>query len=76
MKKDELITLIAQKEKELSQLQYCADKSEICSDLYNKTVLEKAILKKELDELGQNKLAQKIKNFLPKKKVLICDYFK
>ena len=76
MKKDELIKLIKQKEKELSQLQYCVDKSDICSDLYNKTVLEKAILKKELDELGQNKFAQKIKNFLPKKKVLICDYFK
>ena len=47
--KRELIKAIKEKEVQLSKLQAHVDKSSVCSDLYNKVVLEKAILKKELE---------------------------
>lgn len=74
--KQELIKSIREKEIQLSRLKEHVDKSSICSDLYNKVVLEKAILKKELQDLDKNKLLDGIKHLLPRKKVLICDYFK
>ena len=72
----ELTRLIKEKEIQLAKLKEHIDKSSICSDLYNKVVLEKAILKKELEESKKNKVVVSIKNFLPRKKTLICDYFK
>lgn len=74
--KKELIKSIKEKEIQLSKLQEHIDKSSVCSDLYNKVVLEKAILKKELQNLEKNKLINYVKALLPHKKVLICDYFK
>lgn len=74
--KKELIKSIREKEIQLAKLKEHVDKSTVCSDLYNKVVLEKAILKKELEDLGKNKLFESMKNLLPRKKVLICDYFK
>lgn len=74
--KKELIKSIKEKEIQLAKLKEHVDKSTVCSDLYNKVVLEKAILKKELENLGKNKLVESVKNLLPRKKVLICDYFK
>lgn len=67
---------IKEKEIQLAKLKAHVEKSSICSDLYNKVVLEKAILKKELQDLDKNDFIEKIKKFLPKKKTLICDYFK
>ena len=72
----ELTRLIREKEIQLAKLKEHIDKSSICSDLYNKVVLEKAILKKELEDSKKNKVVISIKNFLPRKKTLICDYFK
>ena len=72
----ELTRLIKEKEIQLAKLKEHIDKSTICSDLYNKVVLEKAILKKELEDSKKNKVVISIKNFLPRKKTLICDYFK
>ena len=46
--KKELIKSIKEKEIQLAKLKEHIDKSSVCSDLYNKVVLEKAILKKEL----------------------------
>lgn len=74
--KSELIKSIREKEIQLSKLKEHIDKSSVCSDLYNKVVLEKAILKKELEDLDKNKLIDGLKNLLPRKKVLICDYFR
>lgn len=74
--KKELIKSIKEKEIQLAKLKEHVDKSTVCSDLYNKVVLEKAILKKELENLGKNKLVESMKSLLPRKKVLICDYFK
>lgn len=67
---------IREKEIQLSKLRAHVDKSTICSDLYNKVVLEKAILNKELQDLGQNHFIINVKRLIPKKKTLICDYFK
>ena len=73
--KKELIKAIGRKEIQLEKLASKIDKSYICSQLYNKVVIEKAILKKELDDLSKNKFADKIIRLFPHKKTLICDYF-
>ncbi len=68
--------LLKEKELQLAKLKAHVDKSSVCSELYNKIVLEKAILKKEIEDAQKNKFVEGIKNLLPRKKVLICDYFK
>ena len=74
--KKELIKSIKEKEVQLAKLAAHVDKSVICSELYNKVVIEKAILKKQLDDLNKNKFAEKVvRLFQRKKKTLICDYF-
>ena len=74
--KKELIKSIKEKEEQLSKLRAHVEKSVICSELYNKVVLEKAILKKELDDIRKNCFAKKVRFLFPRKKELICDYFK
>lgn len=74
--KKQLIASIKQKELQLSKLKEHIDKSEVCSDLYNKVLLEKAILKKQLDDLCHNTIVNRIKHLMPHKKKLVCDYFK
>lgn len=74
--KKELIQSIREKEIQLAKLKEHIEKSSVCSDLYNKVVLEKAILKKELENSQKNKIFDNIKNLIPRKKTLICDYFK
>ena len=74
--KKELILSIKEKELQLAKLKQHVDKSSVCADLYNKVVLEKAILKKELEDSKRNMLAEGFKNLFPRKKTLICDYFK
>jgi hypothetical protein len=71
----ELKNDIKQKESQLAKLKTHVDKSAVCSDLYNKVVLEKAILNKELHDIENNCLVSKIKKIIPHKKTLICDYF-
>lgn len=75
-KVQDLKTEIRQKETQLEQLIAHVDKSGVCSDLYNKVVLEKAILNKELQDIENDSLLNKIKQIIPHKKTLICDYFK
>lgn len=67
---------IREKELQLAKLRLHVDKSTVCSDLYNKVVLEKAILNKELKDSEEGKFLCKIKKLVPRKKTLICDYFK
>lgn len=74
--KSKLRKSIREKEIQLAKLKEHMDKSSVCSDLYNKVVLEKAILKKELEDFGKNKFFENVKNLLPRKKTLICDYFR
>ena len=74
--KKELIQSIKEKEIQLAKLKEHVEKSSVCSDLYNKVVLEKSILKKELEDSQKNTFMQRIINLVPRKKTLICDYFK
>ncbi len=74
--KKELVLSIKEKEQQLAKLKEHVDKSSVCAELYNKVVLEKAILKKELEDSQKNKFIEGVKNLLPRKKTLICDYFR
>lgn len=79
MKKKDIKDLkasIREKEIQLSKLKDHVEKSSICSDLYNKVVLEKAILNKEVQDFDKNSFVENIKRLMPHKKTLICDYFK
>ena len=71
--KQKLIQSIKEKELQLSKLKAHVDKSSVCSELYNKVVLEKAILKKEMDDLEENSFMKRVKRLIPRKKTLICD---
>ena len=74
--KKEIILSIKEKEVQLAKLKPHVDKSTICSELYNKVVLEKAILTKQLEDAKKNNIIEGFKNIIPHKKTLICDYFK
>ncbi|MBQ6516897.1 hypothetical protein IJI31_06940 [bacterium] len=76
MNKFRLRKHLMEKELQVKKLKLHADKTEACGDLYNKAVLEKAILKKEYEEANKNPIIETIKNLIPKKEKLICDYFK
>jgi hypothetical protein len=73
---EDLKKSIEEKEIQMAKLIKHASKSSICAELYNKVVLGKAILKKELDDLDRNAFVENIKRLMPRKKVYICDYFK
>ncbi len=76
MKRENIISSIKEKEIQLSKLKEHIDKSEVCSDLYNKILIEKAILTQQLKELKEKSILNRIKHLLPKQEKLICDYFK
>lgn len=75
-KSNDLKQAIREKEIQLAKLEAHVDKSSVCSDLYNKVVLEKAILNKDLQDLDKNNFLEAVKRIMPKRKVLICDYFR
>ncbi len=75
MKKHQLKKQILQKELQIKKLQLHQATSDICNQLYNSLILEKAILKKELENLDKNPVLEKLKNTFRKKEKLICDYW-
>lgn len=75
MKKKHLQQHIEEKESQIQKFKLRLKSSDLCESLYNKAILEKAILKKELEELNKNKFVESIKKILPRKKERICDYF-
>ena len=76
VKKEEILKKIEEKEQQIEMFRKRMKTSDLCADLYDKAILEKAILKKELEELEKNPIAEKFKKIFPKKEKLICDYFK
>ena len=75
--KEELIKSIHEKELQLSKLSKHINKSEVCSDLYDKVLLEKAILKQQLAEYKKNTVVERIKHLMPRRgEKLVCDYFR
>lgn len=76
MNKHQLIKQIKEKELQIKRLDFHKTSSEVCGQLYNTLILEKAILKKELENMKKNPIIESVKKVLPKKQKLICDYFK
>lgn len=74
-KKLQLKKQIQHTELQIKKLDMHASTNEVCEDLYNSLILQKAIMKKQLEDLDKNIIVEKIKKFLPKREKLICDYF-
>ena len=74
--KQQIKKKIQQKELQIKQLHLHQSSSEVCNQLYNTLILEKAILKKELQDLEKNPVVEAVKRIIPKREKLICDYFK
>lgn len=73
--KQKLVKKIKDIELQIKRLDYHATNSDVCSDLYNSLILQKAVLKKDLENLNKNPLVEKVKRLLPRREKLICDYF-
>ena len=73
--KQQLKKQIQQKELQIKKLSLHLSSSDVCNELYNTLILEKAVLKKELESLNKNPIIENIKKAFRKEK-LICDYFK
>ena len=67
---------IKQTELQIKKLSLHSTNSEVCEDLYNSLILQKAVLKKQLEILKRNPFIEKIKKLFPRREKLICDYFK
>ena len=74
-KKELLKKRIQQLELQIKKLEQQTNDSSVCFDLHNSLILQKAIAKKQLEELKKNPVFEKIKNIVPRKEKLICDYF-
>lgn len=76
MNKKQLKKQIQLKELQIKKLHLHQSSSDICNQLHNTLILEKAVLKKELEELEKNPVAEKFKKIFLRNEKLICDYFK
>ena len=74
-KKQLLEKKIKQTELQIKRLLSCSVENEVSENLHNTLILEKAILKKDLENLNKNPLVEKIKKIMPHREKLICDYF-
>ena len=73
--KNKLKKQIFEKELQIKKLHLHQSSSDICNQLYNSLILEKAVLKKELEELNKNPIIENIKKVFSKREKLICDYW-
>ncbi len=73
--KQQLKKRIKQTELQIKRLSLHSSSSDVCEDLYNSLILQKAVLKKQLSDLEKNPVFEKIKSLVPRKEKLICDYF-
>ena len=81
VKKQEILKKLEETEKQIKKFKKRLKTSDLCEDLYDNALIQKAILLKDLEDCDKNRLVENIKkginNILPgKKKTLICDYFK
>ena len=73
--KEQLKKQINHIELQIKRLQAHSNGTDICEDLYNSLILQKAVLKKQLENLNKNPLVESVKRLVPHKEKLICDYF-
>ncbi len=76
MNKHQIKKQILQKELQIKKLHLHQSSTDLCNQLYNKLILEKAVLKKELENLEKNHIIDKLKCFFSPHKKLICDYWR
>ena len=81
MKREEILKRIEETDSQIQKFKQRLKSSDLCEDLYDKAILQKAILVKELEDCDKNPVVERlkkgIKKLMPKKeKTLICDYFK
>lgn len=75
MNKNQLRKQIQKKELQIKKLHLHQASNDICNQLYNSLILEKAILKKELEVLDKNPIIETIKKSFSSKERLICDFW-
>lgn len=75
-KKQQLLKRIQHKELQIKKLHLHQESNDVCNQLYNTLILEKAILNKELKEIDKNPIIEAVKKAIPRREKLICDYFK
>lgn len=75
-KKQQLLKRIQHKELQIKKLLLHQESNDVCNQLYNTLILEKAILNKELKEIDKNPIIEAVKKAIPRREKLICDYFK
>lgn len=75
-RKQQLLKQIHHKELQIKKLCHHQASNDVCAQLYNTLIMEKAILNKELKELEKNPIVEAVKKVLPRREKLICDYFK
>ena len=73
--KQQLKKRIQQAELQIKKLNTLATDSDVCEDLYNSLILQKAVMKKQLQDLEKNPIIEKLKKIVPRREKLICDYF-
>lgn len=76
MNKHQLKKQILQKELQIKKMHLHQSSADFCNQLYNSLILEKAVLKKELENLEKNPVLEKMKGLFSPHKKLICDYWK
>ena len=67
---------IQQTELQIKKLNLNMSSSEVCEDLYNSLIIQKAVLKKQLKDACKNPVIEGIKKVIPHREKLICDYFR
>lgn len=75
-KKQKIIAEIFQKKQQLEKLKPQIATSKLSNDFYNKILIEKAVLKKQLDTVSKTKISKLFDKIFKPKSKLICDYFK
>lgn len=81
MRKEEILKKLEETQEQINKFKKRLKTSDLCEDLYDNAILQKAVLLKELEECDKNPVVEAVKKgvgrLLPKReKTLICDYFK
>lgn len=74
-KKAELISKIVKCRAQADNLRFNIDKCESILKLYNKKIVEKAVLVKDLENFEQNFVLKIVRKIVPKQERTIDDYF-
>ena len=74
-KKAKLIAQIIKCKEEIDSLKANINKDDAILALFNKKIMEKAVLSQQLKDFDDNFMLKLVKNVIPKKEKIISDYF-